>query len=723
MKGVTVTRDVSVTGDVTEALLLSKPDIAALARVRRPVVTMWIARYRRSSYPFPAPVATTDRVERYRATEVVDWLRARGLGNSDTLVEDLAVHAALGHRSALREDTVLDGLTALLCAKVLLGAQLSDFAAEDLLDEVDELDPDDEYLFTEIEALGGEIELLAGYVDHMSDAAYTPAQAFETLMDRRFRLGLRDLSETMLRPAALDLVARIAVAVSAGDESVFVDPSVNGSDLLVALRSVLPEYSEPVAVCGYRDAASSRLARRRVTVNEWQVRTVPAGDVGVPGPATFVTQFPPPGSSGMSDLEILTAIDDIALQMRAGQVAVVVGPASALVDPLADRAAESIRSTLLRDDRVRAALRLPEGLLVSRPGLSTAVWVLGDADGSIAPAERWTVLADLRGVELDGQTADGLVHDVTAAMGAWESLRAHAFRFGSVYKTATLLAQGSLMLPRPRATPRAAATAAEMAGRVGEHVTAANAVASRLDPWLTVPVEYHAAAPALTVSAGTLADARDLKVVSGNRIDPLDIVDVGTENEAGIVRVIGADEVLGRRAAGSRGVDRLSFTTAYPSGRYTEPGDVVFCTSPEFGVFVDTLGSSAVLYPARVLRVVDPRVSGLVPELIARHLTSTGVGARTSGAVRGARPWRTWQIPRIPPDAVAAVTATLDELRRRRQAAAELLGTLDALAGTLVDGVSRGVLTVTADSGGTNTDDRPGPVPDTDHTGSDTEKG
>lgn len=692
--------------DVTGALLLAKPDIAALARVQRPVVTMWVTRYRHSPHPFPAPVSTAGGVDRYRAVEVVDWIRTRGLGNSDTLTADLALHAvltlpdALGGGTGLPADTVWTGVTALLSVKTLLGVQLSNLDVDDLLDRADELDPDDEYLYREVAALGNATARLAGYVDLLSDAAYTPAQAFEALMARRFPLGLRALTDATLRPAAVELAARIAVALTTDEGAVFVDPSPDGSDLLVMLRTVLPEYAEPVAMTGRADTPSSRLARRRLAVHQWRLRRAPAGGFAagftVAGPATFVTQFPAPGSLELSDAEILAAIDEIAMQMGDGQVAVVVGPAAALVDPLPDREAESIRSALVRSDRLRAVLRLPEGLRVSRPGLATALWVLGSADRSVPPAQRWTVLADLGGVEVDESAIDGVVSDVLAAMGPWTSLRAHAFRFGVVYGAASLLAARSLALPMPRPAPRPRRTPGEVAGRVGQWVVEANEAAARLDPNLRVAVEYHDDEPARTAPAGVLADAHELKVLPGNRIDAADVRDAG--GDAGTVPVIGVDEVLGRRGLGSRAVDRLAFTARYPSGRYTEPGDLVFCTGPEFAMIVDTAGSSVVVAPARVLRVRDPAASGLVPELIARHLSTVGIGDRTSGAVRRGKPWRAWEIPRIAPHRVPGVTAVLADLRRRRQAATDLLATLDRVTDTVVDGVGRGALTVTGDT-------------------------
>ncbi|MFD4469672.1 hypothetical protein ACFWPA_15440 [Rhodococcus sp. NPDC058505] len=685
-----------MSSDAASPLLLSKPAIAELARVRRPVVTMWINRYRATAHPFPGPVATRNRVDHYAADEVVRWIRARGLGNSDTLVEDLALHAVLGHESALPAQVVLDGVTALLCVKVLLGDQLADLDAEDLLDEVDGLDPDDRFLFREVAALGAEVDLLARHVDTMSDAAYTPAAAFETLMRQRFRIGPRELGETALRPAALTLAARIALALSDGERAVFVDPSTDGSDLLVTLRSLLPEYTDAVAVTGPADTAATRLARRRLVVHQWRLRPG-GGDDGVPGPATFLTQFPGPGAPHLSDTQILSAIDDVALQMWDGQSAVIVGPASALVDPLADRDAEAIRSALLRSDRVRAVVRLPEGLRVSRPGLSTALWVLGSADASVKPADRWTVLADLGGVDLDDLAAEAVLADVLAAMGSRDTVRAHAFRVGRRYRTATLLASGSLAPPRPHRLPRPRRPGAEAAARVVQLVGEYRDGTTRIDTQLTVPVEYRPAT-APTESAGRLAASRELAAVPGNRIDAADLLESGAEDAAGVVRVIGTDEVLGRRIVGERGIDRLRFTTRHPSGRYTEPGDIVYCTSPEFGAIVDVEGSSVVLAPARIMRVTDPLASGLVPELIAGHLRAAGVGDRATGAVRRGKPWRAWEIPRIDPSRVPAVTAALADLRRRRQAAAELVATIDRLTDTLVDGVGRGALVIAEDT-------------------------
>lgn len=674
-------------------LLLSKPDIAALAKVQRPVVTMWITRHRASSTPFPAPVSRRGREEVFRGSDVVEWLRARGLGNSESLLEDLAMYAALDHGSVLDADVVFHGLTALLCVKDMLGHELTGLDAADLLDEADELDPDDDFLFGEIEALGDYLPIFAEYADRMSDAAYNPRQAFESLMAQRFRMQRAELADSALAPRALDLCARLCAALVTDADCVFVDPSADGSDLLVALRGVLPESDEPIATTGELPTAASRLARRRLAIHHWRRRGAPAegfgADFTIDGPAMFLTQFPSPATVGLSEAQILASIDNIVLQMADEHCGVVIAPASALVDPLRDRESRLLRAGVLRSDRVRAIVRLPEGLLTTRPGLSMALWILGAADPSIKPAERWTVLADLGATELDDATAERLIADVTAAMGTRRSVWAHAFHFGVLAQTATLLADDRRALtPSTGRRRRRGPSGAESAGRAIELIDAVNRVADLARSTLQLDLEYReAGAPRLPTIGALLAD-RDIRLVPGNRIDESDI-----EGGNGI-RIIGTDEIVGVSRIGCRRIDRLVFARQYPSGRYTEPGDIVFCTNPRFGAIVDHEGSAVVHSPARILRVVDPSDSGLLPDLVARHLMSTVPGTRPSQAIRSGNDWKSWQVPKVPFAEIKRVQSAFDDLRERRHSAAELLDHLDQLTSTLVDGLAHGVLTV-----------------------------
>ncbi|UGQ41871.1 hypothetical protein [Rhodococcus aetherivorans] len=675
-------------------LLLSKTDIAALARVQRPVVSMWVKRYRGRDRPFPDPVRVDGRQQYYRADDVVAWLASRGLGNNEAFAEDLAAHAAFEDPAGAEPAAVFAALTALLCVKAQTGEQLAGLDIDDLLDEADDLDPDDAYLYREIDALGDRLPAYAAHADRLADAAYTVEHAFETLMAQRFRLPLEALADTALSPSALEMCAQVIAALAPDDRAVFVDPSPDGSDLFVALRRRLPEFVEPTAMAGRADTPTARLARRRLAVHRWRRRPTPESgfdeNFSIDGPAVFLTQYPSPATLGYTDARILTEIDNITMQMGAEHIAVIVGPASALTDPLRDRAAAAVRADLLRSDRLRAAFRLPEGLLVTRPGSSLALWVLGAPDPATAPADRWTVLADLRSRPLDAAVADGIVADITAATGSREFLRAHAFQFASIHRTSELLADDrrGLLPPAPRRRRRRT-SGAETAAEVVELVVAANRAARAVHDDLRIAVEYRRTSRPLP-TAGRLADAGALKVVPGNRIDDEDI------EEGGDVRVIGPDELLGRARIGDRGIDRLTLATRYPSGRYTEPGDIVFCATPEFGVVVDYDGAAIVPAPARILRITDPQTSGILPELVARSLRQMPVASKPAGAIRSGLGWRDWPIPVVAPDEYAAVSAALDELRARRDAAEQLLDTLDRLTDTLTDGVGHGVLTVTA---------------------------
>lgn len=61
------------------AALLGLSDIAALARVSRPLVSVWRRRKAASTTPFPAPTTSTGGRELFDAAEVASWLMASGL--------------------------------------------------------------------------------------------------------------------------------------------------------------------------------------------------------------------------------------------------------------------------------------------------------------------------------------------------------------------------------------------------------------------------------------------------------------------------------------------------------------------------------------------------------------------------------------------------------------------------------------------------------------------
>ncbi|WP_137723541.1 helix-turn-helix transcriptional regulator [Prescottella subtropica] len=680
------------------ALLLTMRDIADLARVQRPVVTMWASRFRGGDRPFPRPVSWDGRTPRFDAEEVAEWVRSRSLGNSDSFAQDMAVLAVFEQATELGPTVVADGVTALLCLKALLGEQLSEWCADDLVDEAEEVDPDDEFLFSEVQALGEHLGAVAAHVDRMSDAAFTPAHAFETVMSRRFRrqwsaLSDTTLVDTTLASGARDLVARVAVSLAAGERPLFVDPSPENVDLLVALQGALPEDHGAVVMTAASSTSGARRARRRLATHR-MTRIAPPdggfrGEFSLDRPAMFVTQFPSPATVDYTDADVLGAIDNVAVQMGPGQRGVLIGPAAVLVDRLRDRECEAIRSGLLRSGHLRAAIRLPEGLLPTRPGTSMALWVLGEADESGPEVPRHMMLADLGAVALTDDTIDGVVADVAAAMGSAREVQAHAFRFGFARRTSEVVAASGALTTLPR-VHRLRQDPAEAAARVLELVGASDVAAARIGAGPDLRVSYRDPGDRRVPTVGDLVDGKDLKLVSGNRIDGDDVVPGGT------VPVIGADEVSGRAAVGRRGIDRLTLTAKYPSGRYTESGDVVFCAGPGGGALVDHAGASVVQWPARILRITDPQVSGLCADVLAHQLRSNGGTGKPPGAIRGGVGWRACPMPRVDPADLPAVDAALGDLRARRAAAQALLDALDDLTITLVDGVAHGALTVTS---------------------------
>src|SRR5699024_10586615 len=122
-------------------------------------------------------------------------------------------------------------------------------------------------------------------------------------------------------------------------------------------------------------------------------------------------------------------------------------------------------------------------------------------------------------------------------------------------------------------------------------------------------------------------DAKHVRVLSGTRMRE----DVPTATTG--VRVIDADTVRDP-AALRRGIDAVDLEAAWPRSRRTEPGDVIFCTSPRPAAIIDHDGMSVVAYPARILRCQPD--SGLVPEVVARAINDL--------PARSPR-WRAWSLP------------------------------------------------------------------------------
>lgn len=668
-------------------LLLSLADIARVAHVQRPVVSMWRKRIGNGDLRFPAPIDATRGEERFDARQVVEHLELTRRGNNPQVRDDVAAYAELRAVSPLDETTVVDGLTALLCLKAISGELLGELSTTVLLHRAHDADPMDELLAGEVTALGEDLAALAAHADALADASYSAARAFELLLRRERHL--LPGHPVRLHDDALRLVALVAkgLADSAALASpVFIDPTDGGCDLLMSVATAYGEATAPGVITGARTSRAARMARRRLRVHDMYQVTKPLDtDVTTESDGELVTvaQFPPPGDPTMSDLEILDAIDDIVVQMDDRQRAVLIGPASALTDRPATSEVNLARTGILRSDRVRAVVRLPQGLMPQASRRATALWALGPAPPQIPIDRRWTVLADLSNTRLTDAVVSDLVSDVAGSMGDEVTVRAHAFRFGTRAPTSALIAGQGALLGRVAHAPRRTDDGADLAVRI-------NGLIANLEPTplACLRTEVRAGAGYLSGdrAAFTLGDAvarKHCRILPGNRIDPTDL-DAPTG-----APVIGSAELMAQLPLGQRRVDRLIFGGSYPAGRYTDPGDIVFCTSPRVSAMVDDHGGSVVVAPARVLRIDTSNPGGLLPHLLAADINSVDPGAKR---------WTLWGLRRAATDQYEVLKGALGDIERERLAARQRLADLDALAATIADGVTANTITISRTS-------------------------
>ena len=670
-------------------MLISLADVARLAKVQRPVVSMWRSRGAATHSPFPEPRERAGAQARFDAEQVVAWLELTGKGNNRDVRADLAVLVSLADLSSLSGDVVFAGLTALLALKAVTGEQLGGLDPEKLLDLADEADPDNSFLLREGTPLGVDRSRLAAHGDALCDAAFSPAGAFERLMSDRSRQHLPG-DAASLHDQARGLVAQVirALAVEAGVRpALLVDPTTGGSDLLVTAARLYDDESAPSAMTSDQDTPACRLARRRLRVHDIHRTDLHFNEVRafeLSDPAVLMAHLPTPGSPSMSSEEMLSAIDNIAVQMDDDQRAVIIAPAALLTDRLPDQTCAQLRDRVLRLGRVRAVVRLPKGLVTARPRQQLAMWVLGPSYADVAADERWMMLADLANVPLATDVVDDLVTDLVASMGDEAMVRAHAFRFTRLVQTRVVLAsRGNLVEVAPRVERAHSGSAADLAVRIAtlkDQLVHAPAV-GQFDFEIAPSPDLDNLTTARHITVGAALAAGSLHVVAGNRLDPAD-----THATSG-APVIGPAELTGPSPSGERHVDRLTLAASYDASRYTEPGDVVFCTSPRVAAMVDDRGGSVVISPARVLRVDRDKPHGLLPQVLAADIN--GVAAQ-------AKQWRLWRLRRVPANQGRCLRDILNVIDVQRDAALERVSQLDKLAALLTAGVTGATLTLTA---------------------------
>ena len=696
-----------MTTHAAPALLMSLSDIAALARVQRPVVSVWRTRSAHSAAPFPAPITRQHGSDLFDAAQIGRWLRDTGRGNNPEATEDAAAYAAPASHT---HDSAFAGVTALLALRAAREESLAGLTAAGLVDAADEHDPHDDLLFRETDAVGPALPATAAYVDALVEAAFGTAPAFERMLtDHRKRALTSDADSTVSRPA-VNLIAQTVTALrlTQPSESALVDPTAGASDLLLAIHDA--QSSDLTVLTAVDDSPTARLHRRRLLVHGISRRNLPvqpSGAFTVTGPALLVAQYPPATNVGMTPAEMLSAIEHIVLQMTDDHLAVVLAPSAVLTDADASlsRAAAELRSSLLRSGRVRAIVRLPAGLLPSKPQQLQALWVLGAAHTDVALADRWTLAADLMATPLTPAAIDALVGDLAASLGDRATVRAHAFRFARLVLTRSLLASRQHLVAGVRTVPAPLARPAATIAVAIDQLTAQLTADTNTGAHLNITVRSTPGDAPEPVTVAHLLTQGQLSYIPGNRIRAGDITS-GATDAAGM-RLIGAAEVSGDQALGARRIDRLTFAADYPAGRLTEPGDVVFCTSPQPAAVVDRQGLSVVVFPARILRIhphkadrpkvspgstdptpATPAAPGLLAEVLAADIAALPPGHRR---------WRAWPVRQVDVGQAAALAHALTSIRLEQKRASDRLAHLDELGSLLMAGVTAGTLTLASE--------------------------
>lgn len=674
----------------TTRLFISLSGIARLAHVQRPVVSMWRTRAAASDLPFPAPIAHDQGSDVFDALEVAAWLEATSRGNNPDVIADAAAFARFDATSR-GDDESFHALTALVALRAAADRSIGLLSAAELRDLADGVDPDDVSILSEIELLDDELVPMARFVDVLVDGAYDVSAAFESLLGERFRDGRRALTRTALEPEATALVSELAVELARNNPDsdptrpVFVDPTGVCGDLLIAVLRSLEEGADPVASTAHTDAPGARLLRRRLMAHglAYTPLTVSStGEFTASGAAIHVAQFPTIESPVMSAVQILSAIENVALQLDDTQRAVILAPASVLTDGRLPAEADALRSQILRLGSLRALVRLPQGLVTSSPRQALALWVFGPAHASVARGEKWNLVADLGDETLTPTTRADLVSDLVAAMGDRSAVHAHAFRFARAVFTAELLTRKGSLVSEARQVATSPRSVTSEPGRFDglEFPARLDAMVATLGDkapdGLGMVVVNDSPMVLPPAALGALAAARHVRCLSGTRVSPEHV-----NEEAGFA-VIGAEELAGNHAVGSRRIDRLLLASAYPGAGLTLPGDVIFRAGAHPQALVDAEGASVVLYPARILRVNESDPAGLVAELLAADILR-----------QSSRDWKRWVVRRVAPAERAGLAQALQSVVAEREALAERLRALSALEEVLLGGIVAGTLT------------------------------
>ncbi|MEV4252758.1 hypothetical protein AB0J52_06265 [Spirillospora sp. NPDC049652] len=652
------------------AQLMSMTDIAELAKVQRPVVSNWRRRYA----DFPSPAVPGGTRPLFSGTDVVRWLTDRDLGNvpADRLHEELARHTIMSYGAEFGARPLVEITGSLLCLAHLDRHPLpADWG--DLLQRAERLDVEDEFILRELQAANPSAIRLAHLAEELIEAAYTPSGAYEWLLAARSRLGLTDLTADVPAPELLRLVTDIAALPSrlpVRDRITVADPYAGTGDLLSAMIRQTDEPGDLVALAATRQEWLVRLIRRRLLlagIEDYSLDVQTGTDLEerLADPDVIVTQLPYRPGETRSAMTTLLELERVSLLLRpnSGAIAVVVGPADALVDRLTDVQEARLRSELLRSGMLETVVALPGGVTPYRPGYRPALWIM--ASNPAPKARGRALLCDISSESLTEHVGAQLTEDILFWRTEGLRLDGHDPRYGQAVTVNQLEADfgGPLVPPGPPVAQMLARRVTERPALISQAELRLEQAAARdrgADDQLRCGVVARTGPQPRLVTIGDLIAERSIRRVKGHRIAPTHIRGDGHH------AVLGPDEITGAAPVGGRRIDRLIFAADYEHASLTRPGDIVYTTTPAFALLVDRDGFNVAQFPGRVLRINPDSDRPLTPRVLAALLRAARNTVRSPSAVHAIR-IEDLSVPELEIEEVGRLDVLLGEIEDRQR--------------------------------------------------------
>lgn len=560
---------------------LNMADIARLAGVQRPVVSMWRQRSKKTSLPFPAPVSESGGRPVFDVEDVMTWLAATGRAPEDNRGwdADRLVRLVTHRGDAELADAVLCVFT--------LYARLHDFDCvrkfTDAVSEADELDPDELFLVPLV--LGCE-SVWGAAVSAVESANVSVADFVDAMV-----------TAMPLDRGAADFVASVVTLCATQDLGVCVSvDSSDGSRLVWSVAWQLTQHDVTVVT-----GAPDSVEKQRFVC--WLV-ACGAHPFADPAPGSVVVRLSEAMSAASLEAVLATALqvctDGESLSLGVGGFGgwFIMGPASHLCAAVGGEGAGQVGAGQVVAETVRlgvleAAVRLPSGLVKSAPRVELGFWSLNVAvsEGSReVPVWGYAVAPGLVSAAGAEEFADDL-WTLRKALAYPDSSSGVGRRHGPSWRKVRRV---QAAVGREVLAPDIAYTFGR--GSVSQMDRATAILRRGVDPVLayTTVTRLDDAQRERDVSLGHLVDQELLSVIPGLRVpgqayDPegrFEVWEAGSLHAA-VLRTIHIREL-------PRGADR---------GRETEPGDVVFVSGHAPDAVVDPVGGRIPAFPCRIMRL------------------------------------------------------------------------------------------------------------------------